>query len=421
MRSAVKWSSTVAALAILLGTGLFFLRQGSRPVVGEAQPEEPLPVTAVPLASRLFVLEGEYSARLSAVRDVTVMAKAGGTVEEDLIREGDHVAEGQSLYRLDDDTYRFAVQQSEAALDLARENLRKVQNASRPELLRRLEALLEESDAALKKAESDALRFAGLLEEGAVPLSQKEGADLALAAARSRAKVARENLEEARTGARDEDRAAAAAAVKQAEATFLMAQDTLENATVTSPLKGIVASKEVFAGDTVQPGRPMAAIVDISSFKINLGVPPADVSRFRRGDIVTVLPLSSGGPLSASVADVGVKADDKTGSFPVILRLPNPPGREPALRAGMDIVVRIVRERVEDALVVPVPALLRDREGASIFVVRGNRAERRWVEVGVSSESEAVLTAGAEEGELIAVVGQQRLRDGDLVEPTIEE
>lgn len=421
MRGALKWSMTTVVLCALLGGGFILLREGSRPEAELVKAREPLPVTALRIERRPFLLEGEYSARLSAVRDVTVTAKAGGTVEEDLVREGDRVDEGQPLYRLDDDAYRFSVQQAEAALELTREHLRKVRNASRPELLRRLEALLEEREAALKKAESDAQRFSELLDEGAVPLSQKENIDLALAAARSRTKVARENLEEARRGAREEDRAAAAAAVKQAEAALLLARDTLENATIVSPLRGIVASKEVFAGDTVQAGASVAEVVDISSFKIKLGVSPADVAHFTRDDTLTVLPVPGGGPLPAAVADVGVKADERTGSFPVILRLANPGGTAPLLRAGMDVQVRFVKAREEEVLVVPAPALLRDKRGASVFVVERETARRRPVVTGASSESEAVVTSGLGDGDLVVVVGQQRLRDGDPVELTVEE
>jgi multidrug efflux pump subunit AcrA (membrane-fusion protein) len=421
MRGAVKWSTTAVLLFALLGTGFILLRKGSQPNLEEVKVREPVPVTALRIEERSFVLEGEYSARLSAVRDVVVTAKAGGTVEEDFISEGDRVGEGQALYRLDDDAYRFNLQQAEAALDLARENLRKVQNVSRPELLRRLEALVEEREAALKKAESDAARFAELLAEGAIPLSQKENIDLALAAARSRAKVARENLGEARRGAREEDRAVAAANLKQAEAALLLARDTLENATITSPLKGIVASKEVFAGDTVRTGTPVAEVVDISSFKIRLGVSPADVLYFHRGDDLDVIPLPSGESLPAEVADVGVKADEKTGSFPVILRADNPGGRGPVLRAGMDVQVRFVKARADDAVVVPASALLRNREGTAVFIVESKEARRRRVVLGASSEKEAVIASGLDVGELIIVVGQQRLRDGDPVELTIEE
>jgi HlyD family secretion protein len=421
MRRTAKWSTTALLLLALLGGGMVLQRKGSQPLVEEVKVRQPVPVTAIRIEERPFVVEGRYSARLSAVRDVVVTARAGGTVEEDLISEGDRVEEGQALYRLDNDAYRFSVQKAEAALELARENLRKVQNVSRPELLRRLEAIVEESEAALKKAGSDAARFAELFTEGAVPLSQKESVDLALAAARSRAKVARENLGEARKGARDEDRAAAAAAVKQAEAALLIARDTLENATITSPLKGVIASKEVFAGDTVKFGAPVAEVVDITSFKVRIGVSPADVPHFGRGDSLDLFPLPPGEPLPAKVADVGVKADERTGSFPVILRADNPGGREPLLRAGMDVQVRFVKARADDAVVVPLSALLRDREGTAVFIAEGEAARRRRVVLGASSEKEAVIASGLSVGDLVIVVGQQRLRDGDPVEITIEE
>ncbi len=421
MRPAAKWSLTAVSLALLLGGGFYALRLGTRPAAPGPAAEEAVPVTALALTRRPFVLEGSYAARLEAVRDVTVTARAGGIVEEDLVSEGDRVRKGQVLYRLDDDAYLYAARQAEAALDLARENLRKMQSVSRPELLRRLEALAEESETALRKAESDASRFEELYRQGAVPLGQKENVDLALASARSRAKVARENLEEARRGAREEDLAAAEAGVKQAEAALMLARETLEHASVTSPMDGIVAAKHIFAGDTVRPGDRAAGIVDISSFRISVGVSSADVVHFRRGDELEVEAPPGGPPRRALVADVGVKADEKTGSFPVILEMGNGGAGDRPLRAGMDVTVRFVKARADDAIVVPSSSLVAQKDSVRAFVVEDGRARSRELQTGPSSGSETVVTGGLEEGELLVVVGQQSLRHGDLVELTVEE
>lgn len=418
MQRAVKGIIALLLLLLLAGVGYLAKKSREAPVAGP-EIEEKVPVTAVRISAGSFVDRGEYAGRLAALQDVTVVAEAGGKVVEDAIDEGDQVAAGQVLYRLEDDALRFSVRRAEAALDLARQNFLKAQDASRPELISRLEALAEESAAALTKAENDAARFNKLYEEGAVSLGQKENIDLALAAARSRTRVAAENLSEARTGARHEDQAAAEAAVRQAEAALLLARDALGKTVIESPFKGVVASKTVFAGDTVRPGLPLAEVVDISDFKITIGVSTADVGHFRRGDRVQVEIRPSGDSREGVVRDVGIKADERSGSFPVIIELPN--DGTTALRAGMDLVVRFIREEARDVIVVPRSALIEERTGFLVFVADGNRARQRQVSIGPLSESEAVITTGLEAGELLVVVGQQRLREGDLLELSIEE
>lgn len=424
MKNTVKWPLFAVFTLVLVGGAAGLLRLGTRPATDAGIEERRvIPVTAVTLAGRDFTLRGEYTARLKAVSDVTVTARVPGTIEEDLVAEGDEVEEDQPLYRLDDNASRFAMEQAEAALDLARENLRKAENFSRPQLIRRLESVVAQRESALKKADSDALRFAELYREGAVPLSQKENADLALASARSALEIARENLSEGLAGARAEDRAAAEAAVRQAEAAWRLARDTWEKSVVRSPLKGTVALKKAFYGDTVQPGHPLVEVVDLTSFRVEFGASAADVGFFRAGDSVTVLAPLDRKPATAVVKNAGVKADGGTGSFPIILEMVNPEerGADRSFRAGMDVSVVFTKIALSEVLVVPTSSLLREVEKTWVFIVDGRVARRRAVTVGPESGGESVVTAGLAEGEVLVIVGQQRLRDGDEVELTFEE
>jgi RND family efflux transporter MFP subunit len=306
-------------------------------------------------------------------------------------------------------------------VDLARENLRKVQNISRPEEISRLEALKSEAHAALAKATSDAQRYNDLYEEGAVSLSQKESADLALAAAEARAGVADENLSQARTGSRQEDIATAGAALAQAEAARDLARDTWEDATIRSPITGIVSSKDAFAGDTLEAGMPVCNVVDLSSFRIYLGIPGSEISGLVSGETASVTITSYNETREAVIEDIGVKADDRTGNFPVILRLDNTgTGRKDRpLRAGMDVKVSIVRSRIPDTLVIPTSALLRETSATVVFIVENNAASKRIVHLGTGSETEAAVSSGLNPGDRLVVVGQHQLKTGDKVEPAL--
>jgi len=422
MRVWTKWVLVVIILSLLIGLGSYLAWKGiqrDKPVAASETPA--VPVTVFELKPRDFVRISRYNSELKAVSDVRVIARVRGTIIDDRTREGQQVTKGQILYRLDDDSYRYAMLQAEAAVDLARENLLKVQNISRPEEISRLKALLSEAQAGLGKARSDATRYDELYSEGAVSLSQKESADLALAAAEARADVAEENLNQALSGSRAEDIATARAAYAQAQAARDLAKDTWEDTTIRSPITGIVSSKDAFEGDTIEAGMPVCNVVDLSSFRIHLGVPGSEITNLVRGEKASVTITSHNETYEAAIENVGVKADDRTGNFPVILRLENPdPGKKVRpLRAGLAVKVSIVRDRVSNALVIPTSALLRETNATAVFIVENNIALKRVVHLGASDEIEAVVYAGLDPGDLLVLVGQHQLKTGDEVEPAL--
>jgi HlyD family secretion protein len=422
MRVWTKRFLAVVIFSLFIAVGAYLAWVGLKREEPETVLEEPpVPVTIMELQRREFTLTSLYYGRLEAVSDVTVVARVRGTVVDDRIMEGQHVSRGQVLYRLDDDSYRFAMLQAEAAVELARENFRKVQNISRPEEISRLEALASEANAGLEKAQSDADRYGDLFREGAVSLSQKESMDLALVAAEARADVADENLSQARSGAREEDIASARAALAQAQAAYDLARDTWEDTTIRSPISGIVSSKEAFMGDTIEIRTAVCNVVDLSSFKINLGVPGSEVGDIHPGDKVSVNVGTHRETYSAVIQDVGVKADDRTGNFPVVLRLASahPDNKSGPLRAGMDVKVTIVLERIPDTLVIPTSSLLRETDATAVFIVKDGVASKRAVHLGVSNEIEATVSAGLKTGDLLVVVGQHLLKTGDKVETAL--
>ena len=166
---------------------------------------------------------------------------------------------------------------------------------------------------------------------------------------------------------------------------------------------------------------PVCNVGDLSSFRIHLGVPGSEIAGLARGEKASVIITNNNETYEAVIEDIGVKADDRTGNFPVILRLENPdPGKKVRpLRAGMDVQVRIVRDRVPDALIIPTSSLLRVRNATVVFIVENNIALKKVIHLGKSDEIEAVAYAGLDPGDLLVVVGQHQLQTGDEVEPAL--
>jgi len=94
----------------------------------------------------------------------------------------------------------------------------------------------------------------------------------------------------------------------------------------------------------------------------------------------------------------------------------NPAGR--VLPAGILMRLVLVLERHETALLVPKEALLYEGEGAAVFVARDGLARRIVLVSGFEDAQHLEVSdgCGLEEGDLLVVVGADRLADGDKVE-----
>ena len=104
-----------------------------------------------------------------------------------------------------------------------------------------------------------------------------------------------------------------------------------------------------------------------------------------------------------------------TGKFAVEIEIPNPDLR---WQSGVIGRARLPKHRTADVVAVPRDAVLPGRAGPSVFVVEGDRARRRQVELGADQGLMVVVDRGLEPGEQLVVRGQRDLRDGSLVAVT---
>lgn len=123
-------------------------------------------------------------------RSVDLAFRAGGRVAEVLIKEGDHVRQGQALIRLQDDELQAAVSQAQAALKLAQANLAQVQDGARPEEIAAAEAGVRAAQAQLNAAIAERDRLTGGATDAAIAAAQAR-----LAAALVDQKVAQDNYD----------------------------------------------------------------------------------------------------------------------------------------------------------------------------------------------------------------------------------
>lgn len=235
--------------------------------------------------------------------EVQLAPDVGGRLLELKPVEGDRVAVGDLVARLDTRDVELQMARARAERAAADAQLRFLQKGSRPEDVRQArahtDAAAAEAAAAaadLKAAETDLARFEALLAANAGSQKQRDDAqarvDIAeerVRGAQGRIEAAREGVARLEAGATREEIDAARARVAAADAQLAVLEKTRRDATVVSPVAGIVTGRLSETGEVVAPRMPLLVITDLDNAWANLFVPEPLIPRLTIGQAATIL------------------------------------------------------------------------------------------------------------------------------------
>jgi len=235
--------------------------------------------------------------------EVRVAPEVGGRVLEIKVDEGDRVAAGTLLARLDTSDAELAIRRVEAEKAQAQAQLRLLQAGARPEEIRQARAQAESAQAEVAAVESelraatdDVARFEALLASKAGSRKQRDDAvtrrDVAaarVAAAKQRTQAANEAVARLKAGARRDELAAAQARIDAVEAQLAALRKTISDATLTTSVGGIVTSRLVDAGEIVNARSPVVVITDLDRAWANVYVDEPVVPRLTLGQPITLV------------------------------------------------------------------------------------------------------------------------------------
>jgi HlyD family secretion protein len=186
-----------------------------------------------------------------------------------------------------------------------------------------------------------------------------------------------------------------------------------------------VSSAGLAVGAPVRAGDPLASVVDVGELSLTAEVDETDVLRVTPGARATAeLDALPGITYDAQVTTVDLQpATSAGGGVTYSVRLSLGAGRAddgapaPAPRPGMSAVVDVVVASEEDAVAVPVTAVQRGVDGASleaasVWVDAGGVAERRTVRLGAEGDDLVAVESGLAEGERVVVRGADTVTEG---------
>ena len=202
-----------------------------------------------------------------------IAPKAGGYLRERTVKEGDRLAKGELAARLDTRELTAKLTQAEAALAAAESTLTDLIKGARPQELREAAANVAAAQSVYDQAHADRLRYERLYADGAVAKQQYDKALADDLVAANNLAAAQEAEALLWAGSREDQIAAQREEVKRAEGALSEAQVALEDATLYSPVDGVVLTKNYEIGEYVSAGSVVLTVVDLSDCWVRVYVP----------------------------------------------------------------------------------------------------------------------------------------------------
>lgn len=192
-----------------------------------------------------------------------------------------------------------------------------------------------------------------------------------------------------------------------------LAKVNINKAYVSSPISGYVNKVYVEPGEVINPGAPIADIVQTSLIKVVVNIPERDISTVNLGQNVKVKINSlNDEAFNGKVTFISATADVASRTFPVFVQISNVGGK---IRGGMISMVEFERSRNPEAIVVEQDTIIDEKSGRYVFVVRDNKAVKVKVELGSRDGTRVVIKEGLKPGDALINFGHRNLLDGDDV------
>jgi multidrug efflux pump subunit AcrA (membrane-fusion protein) len=186
-----------------------------------------------------------------------------------------------------------------------------------------------------------------------------------------------------------------------------------EKAPVESPLTGIIGRVYVDIGENVTTQTPIALVVEMRRVEIDLDIPEKYYSKVALGQTATIsVDTYPNEEFTGRVEKISPVVDLATRAAPIEILIDNP---QQKLRSGMFAKVNLVVAEHKNVPVILKEAVMGKELDQYVYVIEGKSAVLRKVNLGIRQDAHYEVREGLKEGDLVVIVGQQRLYEGAQV------
>ncbi|MDR1682416.1 MAG: HlyD family secretion protein [Candidatus Symbiothrix sp.] len=358
--------------------------------------------------------EGEIEATNSInISSPTISWRYGNLKITQLVKDGQEVKAGDTLIVFDPSEIQKGIVEAEGRLEISRAELEKITAQHQSDL----EELKADYDVAKLAQEISKIRFESATYESEVKKKEiqlnLDKAGIALDRAKeqidNRIKIQKEEIKQKKL------------AIAQDQSRLNEANETLQKMFVVTPAPGIAiiarswsSGNKFQVGDQCWSGFPIIQLPDLSSLKAIVKINEVDIAKISKGLKAEIKPDAfSDSIFTGTVNSVANLAVNKEGSnklkiFPVEILLD---GANPNLLPGLTVSCRIIIDKLDDVLYVPIETI--HQEGDQYFVYRkaGGGFRKTEIKRGVANSDFMVITSGLEENNAVALIDPTLLKE----------
>ncbi|MEQ8174178.1 MAG: efflux RND transporter periplasmic adaptor subunit [Syntrophomonadaceae bacterium] len=304
----------------------------------------------------------ELTGSIEAVQNAVVSGKTAGRVSEIAVENGNRVAVGDVLVKVEDIDYINQLAASQAVLDKALTNLASLtQDYNRGKTLFQAEAI-----------------------------SQKAMDDLENGLKAARADVA------------------------AAEASVANAREALAGTSIRAPIAGLVANRNIKMGQMLAAGTPLLLVEDLSEIFVLVKVGQKELDYIKTGlDCSVWVDTYPDQKFTGRVMVINPVAEAGSRVFECKVKVQNP---DELLKPGMFARVSLKIGADQQVVAVPLEALSSKQGLYYVLVPEGDVVREKKVEIGALMGTMVEIKAGLTEGQNIVVSNVNKLKDGDHIQ-----
>jgi len=395
----------------------------------EANTTAPVTTTVDKAVGREIPAVIQATGSLIADETSDIAPKVAGKVVNVSANVGQFVQQGSIIAKIDDINSRLqlaeaqagvtqaiaGVRQSEARLGLAPNGT--FSATTIPEV-RAANANYEQILAELRQAETNEKRYRELVETGDVSLIVYEQYRTQRDTARARLNAAKQSLEAAVNAAKLNNEAikGAQAAVEAARTQVATAQQAVNDTIVRAPFSGFISVRQTAVGEYVTSATPIATILRTNPIKVQIQVGEANVPYISIGRGVSIeVDAYKDRKFGGTVTAINPAIDPTSRSAVVEAAIEN---NDNALRSGMFVTVKIIREGGSNGVFVPKTAVFNDQSTQSyrVFVIEEDAAKLRVIQLGTEENDYIQILSGVNADETVATSNLAQLYEGAKVQ-----
>lgn len=270
---------------------------------------------------------------------------------------------------------------------------------------------------------TDDYHYAKLLaDQGALSAKELKAKETAMKSAQAQIEGAKIDLEQMQANTPASVKAVYNAQLQQAELSRESLSRSLEKQEVRSPIDGVILEKKVEVNTVGAPGAVAFVIANVDKMELEAYILADDAVNIQLGDETEIIDRSENRqPTTGKVAAIAPSAVEMTSSLGVnqkrVKVTIEPSGPLPQMKQGYEADIRIITQKKDDVLTVPLAAVF-DYEGKScVFAIQDGKTVIRAVKKGIQDQESVEILVGLKEGETVLSEPDVSIKEGMKVKP----